>query len=173
MSQLEDRVRRLEDRAEINELVVAYFLAADGDDLDGVGASFTDDAVFMSSSVVSASSKEQIVDFIRGARGHMGLTIHTPNYVQMAFQDDGTANGIVGAHLELVLAGVSIFGAVRYVDEYVRTDAGWKIRSRDMRTIHIAPWSEVGASLASDTPVRWPGVEPLASDFERRVFPSN
>ena len=41
MSDVEARLGRLEDRAAIDDLVARYFLAADGDDLAGVGASFT------------------------------------------------------------------------------------------------------------------------------------
>lgn len=164
---LEQRVQRLEDRAAINDLVVAYFLAADSDDLAAVGASFSEDATFSSSGMLNASGRQGIVDFIRSARGHMGLTIHTPHYAQVTFHGVDRAAGLVGAHLELVLAGTSVYGAVRYVDEYVRDRSIWRIRSRDMRTIHVAPWLDVGAALASDTPVRWPGTTPSRSDYPR------
>jgi hypothetical protein len=82
--------------------------------------------------------------------------------------DDNVKHGVVGAHLELVLNGVAVFGAVRYEDEYVRTDGTWSIRRRDMRTIHIAPWNEVSAAFPSAGPVRWPGAEPLPSDYPRK-----
>jgi hypothetical protein len=168
MTTLEDRIRRLEDRAALDDLVVRYFLAADGDDLAGVGASFAEDATFASSGVISATGRQGIVDFIAGARAHMGLTVHTPNYALYTFTDDDHATGLVGAHLELVLGDQSLFGAVRYQDAYVRTEDGWRIARRDMRTIHIAPWSDVGDALRSDCPIRWPGIEPLPSDFPRQ-----
>ncbi|HEX8419647.1 MAG TPA: nuclear transport factor 2 family protein [Sphingomonas sp.] len=164
---LEQRLRRLEDRAAINDLVVAYFLAADGDDLDGVGASFTQDATFSSSGAVNASGRDGIVEFIRGAREHMGLTIHTPHYNQLTFDGDDGARGLVGAHLELVLGGSTVCGAVRYVDTYVRSPGAWLISSRDMRTIYMAPWLEVGEAFASHTPVRWPGAAGSRSDYPR------
>ena len=120
--ELEQRVRRLEDRSAIDDLNTRYFLAADGDDMAGVGDSFTDDATFASSGHVAATGARAIVDFIAGARGHMGLTIHTPHYGLYTFHDDQRASGIVGAHLELVLAGQSTLGAVRYIDEYRQDD---------------------------------------------------
>lgn len=166
--ELEDRVRRLEDRAELNDLVVRYFLAADGDDLIGVGDSFTETATFSSSGIVAGQGREAIVDFIRLSREQMGLTIHTPHYAQFTFEGGDRAEGLVGAHLELVLGGTAVYGAVRYVDEYHRLESGWRIHARDMRTIHIAPWLEVGEAFASDTPVRWPGAAPAASDFPRK-----
>lgn len=168
MNDLEQRIRRLEDRAAIDDLVVGYFLAADGDDLTGVGDSFTQDASFSSSGTISASGRDGIVDFIRNARQHMGLTVHTPHYVQLHFDGDDAAEGVVGAHLELVLGGSAVYGAVRYVDRYVRQGERWLISTRDMRTIHIASWNDVAEAFASDTPVRWPGGSGAPSDFPRR-----
>lgn len=165
---LDQRVTRLEDRVAINDLVVRYFLAADGDDLAGVGACFSHDAVFKSSGAVSAETSKGIVEFIRTARGYMGLTIHTPHYVQLTFDGADRARGLVGAHLELVLGGQSIYGGVRYVDDYVKVAGDWKFASRDMRTIHMAPWLGVGEAFRSDTPVRWPGAEPAPSDYPRK-----
>jgi hypothetical protein len=164
---LEARIKRLEDRAELNDLVVGYFLAADGDDLEGVGDSFTNDATFSSSGTVSGQGRSAIVGFIRASREQMGLTIHTPHYAQLTFDGPDRARGLVGAHLELVLGGKAIYGAVRYVDEYRRLEGRWRIHARDMRTIHIAPWLEVGAAFESATPVRWPGAPWAASDYSR------
>jgi ketosteroid isomerase-like protein len=168
MTSIEARIQRLEDRAALDDLVVRYFLAADGDDLAGVGASFTEDATFASSGQLSASGRQAIVDFIASARAHMGLTVHTPNYALYTFADPDHASGLVGAHLELVLAGESLFGAVRYQDDYVRAEQGWRILRRDMRVIHIAPWNEVGEAMCSALPVRWPGVAPFPSDYARK-----
>ncbi|MGE4430432.1 MAG: nuclear transport factor 2 family protein [Sphingobium sp.] len=168
MNDMERRLRRLEDRAALDDLIVRYFLAADGDDPQGLADSFTQNASFASSGVVNAQGRAAIVDFIGTSRTHMGLTVHTPHYGLYSFIDDDRAEGLVGAHLELALAGEPLFGAVRYQDEYRRTPEGWRIARRDMRTIHIAPWSDVGQSLLSPTPVRWPGTAPAASDYPRK-----
>jgi ketosteroid isomerase-like protein len=167
MTELEERVRRLEDRGAIQDVVVAYFLAADGDDIANVGASFTEDATFSASGQLCASGRQGIMEFIRTARTRMGLTIHTPHYAQVTFDSGDRARGLVGAHLELVSEGASVCGAVRYFDEYARSEGRWRISSRDMRTIYMAPWLEVGQALASKTPVRWPGSAPAQSDFPR------
>ena len=168
MSELEQRIKRLEDRAAIDDLVVRYFLAADGDDMEGVGNSFTTNATFSSSGTISGTGRDGIVAFIASSREHMGLTLHTPNYSLYTFIDDDHATGLIGAHLELVLGGKSILGAVRYEDSYVREASGWLISSRDMRSIFVAPWDELEAAMRSDKPVQWPGGEPTATDFPRR-----
>jgi len=165
---LDKRLQRLEARAAINDRVVDYFLAADGDDLDGVAASFTESASFRSSGALVASGRQGIADFIRGARRQMGLTVHTPHYVHLTFDGDDAAAGLVGAHLELAFGDATLFGAVRYVDRYVREEGQWLISARDMRVIHMAPWLEVGTAFASATPVRWIGAPPAASDFPRK-----
>ncbi len=166
---LEARLQRLEDRAAINDLVVDYFLAADGDDLDGVAASFTEQASFSSAGVLNASGRQGIRDFIRGARQQMGLTVHTPNYVHIRFEGEDAATGLVGAHLELAFGDAMVFGAVRYVDRYAREGGRWLISARDMRVIHIAPWPQVGEAFASPLPVRWIGAPATASDFPRKT----
>jgi ketosteroid isomerase-like protein len=168
MSDLEARLRRLEDRAALDDLNTRYFLAADGDDLEGVGDSFTEDATFASSGHIGGRSRQGIVDFIVDARRHMGLTIHTPHYGLYTFEADDCAAGIVGAHLELVLAGQATLGAVRYVDEYRREAGQWRIASRDMRTIYMGDRATSAEVFASPTPVQWPGIDPLPTDFPRR-----
>ena len=165
---LEQRVDKLEDRFALDDLNTRYFLAADGDDLGGVGESFAEDAIFATSGHVGATGRQGIIDFIAGARGHMGLTIHTPHYGLYTFHSDDRAAGLVGAHLEMVLAGQSLYGAVRYADEYQKSDGRWRISKRDMRTIFMGDRSRTAEVFASPTPVQWPGLDPLPSDYPRK-----
>lgn len=167
LSDLEARLRLLEDRAAIEDLNVRYFVAADGDDLDTLRALFAPGASFSISGHVGGTGREGVVGFLVEQRRRMGLTVHTPHYVLLGSCQADRADGIVAAHLELVLDGQSLFGAVRYQDEYVRLDGRWMIARRDMRTIHIAPWSDFDSAFASDRPVRWPGAEPQPSEFPR------
>jgi hypothetical protein len=159
MSDLEERVRRLEDRAELEDLVARYFVAADDDDYATLASCFAEDGEFSAGGFPGGSTRLEIVDFIRNDRQSMGTTVHTPNYALLQFDGNDRATGLVGAHLELSRSGKALFGAVRYVDEYVRRDGNWQIRKREMRTIHVGPWDEVVTTLTSDQPVRWPGAE--------------
>ena len=168
MNEIEQRLRRIEDRTELEDLVVRYFIAADGDDLERLAACFTPDGSFSVSGTLCADSREKVMAFLVGERAKMGLTVHVPDYTLFSLIDGDRASGIVGAHLLLALGGQTVFGAVRYQDAYVRDGGSWRIRSRDMRTIHIAPWAEVGNAFNSDTPVHWPGTPALASDFPRK-----
>ncbi|MFF2850303.1 nuclear transport factor 2 family protein [Streptomyces sp. NPDC058001] len=168
MSDLEARIRRLEDRAELEDLVIRYFVAADDDDMDTLGAAFAEDAEFVIGGGFSGgSSRAAIVDFIRGDRKNMGVTVHTQNFTLLTFGDDDHASGVIGAHLELARGGTTVYGAVRYLDDYVRTAEGWKIKRREMATVHVGPWDDVATSLTSELRSRWPGQEPAPADLPR------
>jgi hypothetical protein len=172
MWEIERRIRRLEDRANLQDLVVRYFVAADDDDYIALAASFAPDARFLAGGFEGGATRDEIVEFIRLDRKKMGPTIHTPNYALFEFRDDDHATGLVGAHLELSRGGRTLFGAVRYTDEYIRLEGNWYIRGREMRTIHVGPWEEVGTSLTAALCVRWPGFDPQPSDFPKKTISS-
>ena len=167
MPLLEERIRRLEDRAAIQDLVAVYFRAADDDDYALMAQCFTLDARFEASGFEDAAGRDGIVAVLKAARAGMGQTVHTPNYVHIRFDGADAAQGLVCAHLELGLGEATYFGAVRYIDQYAREDGAWRIAVRAMKVVHMAPWSDVKTSLTIPLNVRWPGAEPLPSDFPR------
>lgn len=167
MSSLEQRIGILEDRAAIQDLVAVYFRASDDDDYAVMAQCFTRKARFEASGFEDAAGRDEVVALIKAARAGMGQTVHTPNYVHISFTGADTADGEVCAHLELGLGEATYFGAVRYIDQYVREDGQWRIAVRAMKVVHIAPWSEVVGSLTTALNVRWPGADPLPSDFPR------
>ena len=172
MSELDDRIRRLEDRAEIQDLVLKYFLAADDDDWDALGWTFAEDGSFSAGAFRGGHDRESVVKFIQNDRQNMGVTVHTQNTTLLSFSDADHASGVVGAHLELARAGTTVYGAVRYYDTYERTTDGWKIKTREMAIIHVGPWDEVGSSLTAQHRARWPGAEPAPADLPRTQPPS-
>lgn len=164
MSDFESRLRSLENRAALQDLIVRYFLASDDDDYLTLASQFSAKATFNAGGQTVADSCDAVIAFLREARKSMGLTIHTPDYSLFDFQDDDHATGLVGAHLELAIVGKSLFGAVRYNDRYVRHDGRWLFEARTFQVIHIGPWEEIGRSLTEPLRVRWPGVEPKPSE---------
>jgi 3-phenylpropionate/cinnamic acid dioxygenase small subunit len=169
MTTIEERLRRLEDRAELQDLVVRYFIAADDDDYDTLAEVFAPDCSFSASGFEGTHGREAVVENLRVGRTYMGATLHTPNYALFTFQSDDHASGVVGAHLELAMAGKTLFGAVRYTDEYVRWEGRWRFRRREMRCNHIGPWEDVATSLTDEFCVRWPGIPPKRSDFPKKL----
>lgn len=167
MTSLEERVRKLEDRAAIQDLVAFYFLATDDDDLAGLARCFTDDARFLASGFEGGAGRDGVLAFLAAARSTMGQTVHTPHYVHIAFTGRDDATGLVMAHLEIGIGGTTVYGAVRYIDAYRREGDNWRIASREMRSVHVGPWSEVSTSLTDPLNVRWPGSQPGPSDYPR------
>lgn len=168
MATLEERIKRLEDRAELHDLVVAYFRATDDDDYAAMADCFAPDAEFTASGFAGDAGRDAIIAFLRTARGSMGQTVHTPNFVQLGFDGDDCASGLVGAHLELGLGDDTVYAAVRYLDEYRRHEGRWVIARREMRAVHVGRWADVNSSLSSPLNVRWPGAAPAPSDYPRR-----
>ena len=167
VSSLEDRLRKLEDRAAIQDLVAGYFRASDDDDYAFLADCFTRDARFAASGFDDAEGRDAIVALLRRARAGMAQTVHTPNYVHIQHLGPDAAEGVVCAHLELGMGVETYIGAVRYIDRYAREDGQWRLSARAMKVVHIGPWAEVASSLTTLRNVRWPGAEALPSDFSR------
>jgi hypothetical protein len=165
---IEDRVRALEDRLALDDIVKRYFLASDDDDGAALAALFDQDAEFLISGGLCAKSPAGIAEFVATERQKMGLTNHVLDSALFEFAAPDRATGIVCAHLELVYSGVAVLGGVRYLDTYVRRSAGWKLQRRDLRVRYLAPWNELAVALTSPTPVRWPGLEHLPTDVLQR-----
>ncbi|MDH4549906.1 MULTISPECIES: nuclear transport factor 2 family protein [Pseudomonas] len=166
MSDLELRIQRLESKAALQDLIARYFVASDDDDFATLATLFSETATFHAHGQSPLLGPERIVGFIREARTHMGLTIHTPNWTLFEFQNEDHATGKVGAHLELAMGGRSLFGAARYLDTYVRENGIWRFSSRRFQVIHIGTWEDVGTSLTESRCVRWPGGEPHGSEHQ-------
>ena len=136
--------------------------------IETLEALFTPEAVFRAGGFAGATDRAAIMTFLRSARAHMGVTIHTPHYSLITFTGEDTATGVVGAHLEIAMAGQSLFGAVRYNDKYQRLHCKWHFSQREMLAIHMGPWEQVATSLTADLRVRWPGSDPQPADLPAR-----
>ncbi|MAG81381.1 MAG: hypothetical protein CMN89_05185 [Sutterellaceae bacterium] len=168
MESIEKRIQRLEDRFSINDLVAQYFMSVDVDDYDVVGSLFCEDSEFSAGGFPGACGRQEIVNFLRESRNHMAETLHTANALVVHFDSENVAHGTLSAHVELGMAGETYYGAVRYLDEYEKCGDHWKFKKRDMRVVHVAPWSEVGKSMIDVNRVKWPGIEALPSDYPRK-----
>lgn len=164
MSDLEHRIQRLEDRAALEELAIRYFRSADDDDFEAMAACFAADATFAAGSFGSATGREAVVEMLRGQREFMTKSVHTFDTMLLEFQSDDAASAVIGAHLEIGIAGTTVWAAVRYHDEFVRDNGVWQIARAEMKNIHAGSWSEVAESLVEENRVRWPGTDPAPSE---------
>jgi uncharacterized protein (TIGR02246 family) len=167
---LEQRIQKLEDRAEIQDLVARYFKVTDDDDEQALAECFARDARFIATGFDGGTGRAGVMEFLRTARSTMQQTVHTPNYVHINFKSADNAEGTVMAHLEIGMGGTTVYAAVRYLDTYAREDGNWRIATREMRVVHLGSWDLVASSMTEANNVRWPGAEPAPSDFLRKTI---
>src|SRR3954454_12939932 len=111
-AELADRIRRLEDRAAIEELVVRYCTAIDDGDYAAMVDMYTADATFG-----AAVGAQEVVDHLRAIRRDYGRTIHVPEAHTITFADEDHATGLVLSHAELNIEQQTIHCFIRYYDD--------------------------------------------------------
>ncbi|WP_104107734.1 nuclear transport factor 2 family protein [Nocardioides sp. 616] len=166
----EDRLRRIEDKLEIADLVNLYGFVMDERDLDGLPSLFTADAHLTSADgVFDAVGLETIAKTYQGRYDALGATNHFVHSVISRF-DDGdpdVAHGLVSGHAELVREGVTMWVALRYHDVYRRTQQGWRIAAREMGYMYYLPVTDYAETMKSEDrtlvygdprPADWPSV---------------
>lgn len=169
MATLEERIQKLEDRADIQDLVARYFKVTDDDDAPALADCFTREARFIATGFEGGTGRDGVMAFLKAARSTMQQTVHTPNYVHIDFKGADAAAGTVMAHLEIGIGGTTVYAAVRYLDTYAREDGKWRIATREMGAVHLGSWDLVASSMTNPNNVRWPGADPAPSDFPRRI----
>ena len=149
-NELERRVRAIEDRLEIEDVIVRYAIAVDTQDDEMLAACFTDDAEASFAGVPAGPGGTAIAAFLASLRGApiIGSTHRFTNIVvtldgdEADVQSSAVVYGVRGEPLQLRLRGIS------YRDRFVRTPAGWRIGRR----VHSAAW-EGGAENLPLTPI--------------------
>jgi ketosteroid isomerase-like protein len=167
---LEDRIRRLEDRNEIEELIARYGLVMDDRDMAGMPDLFTPDAVVRSQDgVMNATGTAALVEMFKGRFTVLGPSNHFTHDKIIRFDDadPDRAGGLVLSHAEMNRKGVPMVTAIRYADQYRRHDGRWKFSERVLSFFYYVPTAEYldafGPGLAKrmraydkPTPADWP-----------------
>jgi ketosteroid isomerase-like protein len=164
---IEDRLRRVEDRLEIYDIGLRYFLAIDEQDIEALRDLYAEDAVSG-----GAVGREAVLDVLREARPILGATIHTLDFSRVELQGDSRASAIIRAHVEMDQGGTTAVGAMEYYDTYIRTDHGWRIAERTMCFFYACPWRDIATSLTAEMRVRRPGEEPQHAMLQRFLTPA-
>ncbi|GAA3952275.1 nuclear transport factor 2 family protein [Gordonia caeni] len=149
---VEIRLRRLEDRAAIEDLVLLYFHVMDERDLAGLSAVFTADAHLGSGDgVFDATGLAALEEIYRERFAVLGPTFHFSHGVLITPDPDDpdTATGVLTGHAELVRNGEPTLVALRYRDVYRRTPAGWRIADRVMSYFYYCSAEEYATVLVS------------------------
>lgn len=161
---VERRLRRLEDRAEIHDLVARYALAVDDRDYAALAGMYAADAVFDHAGAV-LRGREAIVEFLRERAKLNGRTVHSPHTIAIEWVDDDTARGTVAGHAELERDGEFLLAAFRYHDSYVRQDGAWRFRERRSKFLYVTPVQHLAEIFRTPLTLRWPGTDPAPSEL--------
>lgn len=158
MSELEARIRRLEDREELRELIARYANAIDDRDFDRVVACFSREAsVGRADGSRGGQGPDGVRAFYTETMRPMRVTVHTPHTQVLDFTGPDTATGVVLCHAEMAIDGTLVLSALRYHDEYVREDGAWKFLARRMHFFYMMDVTELPERIFDADRVRWPG----------------
>jgi uncharacterized protein (TIGR02246 family) len=145
------RVRCLEDRAELAELVARYCIAVDDRDVETLAALFTVDGRFRSvDGVMDARGREAVMQQFRGRFAALGPTCHfTHDRIFELGAAADTATGLVTSHAEVIRNGRAFVAALRYADTYRRVDGRWRFADRLLSFLYYLPADEYAHGFAS------------------------
>ncbi len=152
---LEHRIRRLEDRTEIGELIARYGLVMDDRDMAAMPGLFTADVVIRSGDgVMNVTGRDQAVAMFRERFRVLGPSNHFSHDRILTFSatDPDRAHGTVLSHAEMNRKGMAMLAAIRYRDSYRRDAGAWRFSERVLNFMYYVPAAEYldafGAGLA-------------------------
>ena len=161
MSDLETRLRRLEDRAEIHELLARYANACDDRDMVALADCFSADFEF-DSVAGHVVGRDAAMNYYHERLGMYGVTFHIPHTLVLEEVGADAARGLVTSHAEMEIEHELFVTAFRYHDHYVREGGRWRFRVRGVRAFYAMPLRELDGDLGAFR-LRWPGTEPKAA----------
>jgi uncharacterized protein (TIGR02246 family) len=131
-SELEDRLRRLEDIAEIHQLFVDYGLALDAGDFDAYAALFADDGELLLGPVGRAKGRDNIKEMMSGTLGgRAGTSFHIISSPQVRLDGDTATSQVMWSVVTADESGRASLTAIgRHLDDLVRERGCWRIARR-------------------------------------------
>lgn len=149
MSDLAIRIRRIEDRQAIGDLISAYTFAMDNRDLDWAMDLFTEDGRFRSADgVMDGRGRAAMADQYRKRYASLGFNFHVTHDQHVSFVSDDEANGMVSSHAEVVRNGEAMVTAMRYHDVYRRcADGKWRFSDRCIHFFYYMPVADYVEAL--------------------------
>ena len=161
---LEDRLQRLEDRWELQDLVATYGRAVDDRDVELLRDLYAEDAVF-DAVVGPIRGRDAVVEYYFERCRLFGPSFHVPHSQTVQFIGTDEATGVVTAHAELGMEAGTFWVALRYYDHYVRHDGAWRFQERKVSQLYAMPLHDLLDDLGGTSRVRWPGASRREADL--------
>lgn len=162
---LEARIRRLEDRQELWDLVSRYCVLADERNFPAMGERLFADEMRFQSPGGWTEGRDAVVSYFMDRFPMYGPGLHYPHFQLVDFDDDDHAHGFVLSHAEMSIDGQTQWSAYHYVDRYVRRDGRWLFTERAIDMFYLVPLSELPTALGEPLRRRWPGTAPTATEL--------
>jgi ketosteroid isomerase-like protein len=157
LAELEHRVKGLEDKQAIAELLVRYGQVVDDQDADGLRELFTDDARFHSANgLMDGRGIEGVMQHLAGRWDMIKTSYHITHghIVNLDPDDSDEATGVLFSHAEIVRDATPMISALRYDDRYRRVEGKWRFAERKLSFYYYVEADGYVADLMTDTPVR-------------------
>lgn len=153
---LQKRLRVLEDRAELRELVARYGVAVDDRDIAALEELFTPDGSFRSvDGVMNAVGRDAVIEQFHGRFAALQATNHIAHEQILDFADDpDAAEGLVTSHAEVCRHGRTFVAALRYRDRYRRDAGRWRFAERVLSFLYYLPVEEYAEGFAGRARMR-------------------
>ena len=161
-SSIEDRLRRLEDRQELADLIARYGPAVDDRDAAAIADLFAEDSVFDTVAGVMRG-RDAVVAYYLSRLAQFGASFHYPHTQTVEFDGRDRARGLVTAHAEMASGREAFWVALRYHDEYVREDGRWRFAVRRVQQLYALPLRDLMEEMGTERLLRWPGTEPAVA----------
>ena len=151
LATLKNRLRILEDRAELRELIARYGIAVDDRDIAALAGLFTPDGSFRSvDGVMSALGREAVIEQFHGRFAALQATNHIAHDQILDFAaDPDAAEGLVTSHAEVCRHGRTFIAALRYRDRYRRHEGRWRFSDRLLSFLYYLPAGEYAEGFAT------------------------
>ena len=173
LESLERRLRRLEDRVEIHELIARYGLVMDDRNMADMPGLFTPDVAIRSGDgVMNTVGLEAVVAMFRGRFTVLGPSNHISHDKIIAFdeQDPDRATGMVLSHAEMHRRGQPMITAIRYQDAYRREGGRWRFAERVLRFFYYVPTAQYLDALGPGLALRNRAYDnPVAADWPENL----
>lgn len=164
---VEQRIARLEARAEISDLIARYCFTVDERDIDGIGQCFTRDGSFRSlDGLMNATGRDAVIAQFHGRFSVLGPSNHFTHDHTLEFDDldPRRAGGVVNSHAEVVRNGEPMLASLRYHDEYRVEDGHWRFHSRTLAFFYYLRPSDYREAMGGSLRNR-AYAEPRPADF--------
>jgi len=169
IAELERRVRELEDKEAISELLVRYGQVVDDQDAVALRELFTDDARFHSANgLMDGRGIDGVMQHLAGRWDMIKTSYHFTHghIIDLDSADSDMATGVLFSHAEIVRDGVPMISALRYDDRYRREAGIWRFAERKLSFYYYVEAADYVGDLRSDAPVRV-GATAVPADLPR------